>query len=81
VPIYVTDVRSTNEIRRKALNALIICRSRTHNVGKREHKQKVIAFSGLSFTEVTIAALVGHAKVLVTIKYIHTLDTAIQWNR
>jgi integrase len=31
----------------------------------------------LGFTEVTIAALVGHAKVSVTSKYIHTLDTAL----
>jgi integrase len=31
----------------------------------------------LGFTEVTIAALVGHAKGLVTSKYIHTLDTAL----
>jgi len=30
----------------------------------------------LGFTEVTIAALVGHAKASVTSKYIHTLDTA-----
>jgi hypothetical protein len=30
----------------------------------------------LGFTEVTIAALVGHAKGSVTSKYIHTLDTA-----
>jgi len=29
------------------------------------------------FTEVTIAALVGHAKGSVTSKYIHTLDTAL----
>lgn len=31
----------------------------------------------LGFTEVTIAALVGHAKGSVTSKYIHTLDTAL----
>lgn len=31
----------------------------------------------LDFTEVTIAALVGHAKGSVTSKYIHTLDTAL----
>jgi integrase len=31
----------------------------------------------LGFTEVTIAALVGHAKESVTSKYIHTLDTAL----
>jgi integrase len=31
----------------------------------------------LGFTEVTIAALVGHAKRSVTSKYIHTLDTAL----
>jgi integrase len=31
----------------------------------------------LGFTEVTIAALVGHAKGTVTSKYIHTLDTAL----
>lgn len=31
----------------------------------------------LGFTEVTIAALVGHAKASVTSKYIHTLDTAL----
>jgi hypothetical protein len=31
----------------------------------------------LGFTEVTIAALVGHAKGSVTTKYIHTLDTAL----
>lgn len=31
----------------------------------------------LSFAEVTIAALVGHAKGSVTSKYIHTLDTAL----
>jgi hypothetical protein len=31
----------------------------------------------LGFTEVTIAALVGHAKVSVTSKFIHTLDTAL----
>lgn len=29
------------------------------------------------FTEVTIAALMGHAKGSVTSKYIHTLDTAL----
>lgn len=31
----------------------------------------------LGFTEVTIAALVGHAQGSVTSKYIHTLDTAL----
>lgn len=31
----------------------------------------------LSFTEVTIAALVGHAKGSVTSRYIHTLDSAL----
>jgi integrase len=31
----------------------------------------------LGFTEVTIAALVGHAKGSVTSKYIHTLDTGL----
>jgi hypothetical protein len=31
----------------------------------------------LGFTEVTIAALVGHAKGSLTSKYIHTLDTAL----
>ncbi len=31
----------------------------------------------LAFTEVTIAALVGHSKGSVTSKYIHTLDTAL----
>ena len=31
----------------------------------------------LGFTEVTIAALLGHAKGTVTGKYIHTLDTAL----
>jgi hypothetical protein len=31
----------------------------------------------LGFPEVTIAALVGHAKGSVTSKYIHTLDTAL----
>ena len=31
----------------------------------------------LGFTEVTIAALVGHSKASVTSKYIHTLDTAL----
>jgi len=31
----------------------------------------------LGFTEVTIVALVGHAKGSVTSKYIHTLDTAL----
>jgi integrase len=31
----------------------------------------------LGFTEITIAALVGHAKGTVTSKYIHTLDTAL----
>lgn len=31
----------------------------------------------LGFTEVTIAALVGHAKGSVTSKYIHTLDSAL----
>jgi site-specific recombinase XerD len=31
----------------------------------------------LGFTEVTIAALVGHAKGSVTSKYIHMLDTAL----
>lgn len=31
----------------------------------------------LGFTEMTIAALVGHAKGSVTSKYIHTLDTAL----
>jgi integrase len=31
----------------------------------------------LGFTEVTIAALVGHAKGSVTSKYIHAVDTAL----
>jgi len=31
----------------------------------------------LGFTEVTIAALVGHSKGTVTSEYIHTLDTAL----
>lgn len=31
----------------------------------------------LGFTEVTIAALIGHSKGSVTSKYIHTLDTAL----
>ena len=31
----------------------------------------------LGFTEVTIAALVGHSKGSVTSNYIHTLDTAL----
>jgi integrase len=31
----------------------------------------------LGFTEITIAALVGHAKGSVTSKYIHTRDTAL----
>jgi integrase len=31
----------------------------------------------LGFTEITIAALVGHSKGSVTSKYIHTLDTAL----
>jgi site-specific recombinase XerD len=31
----------------------------------------------LGFTDVTIAALVGHAKRSVTSKYIHALDTAL----
>jgi integrase len=31
----------------------------------------------LGFTEITIAALLGHAKGSVTSKYIHTLDTAL----
>lgn len=31
----------------------------------------------LGFTEVTIAALVGHAKGSMTSKYIHMLDTAL----
>jgi integrase len=31
----------------------------------------------LGFTEITIAALVGHSKGTVTSKYIHTLDTAL----
>lgn len=31
----------------------------------------------LGFTEVTIAALVGHSKGTVTSKYIHTMDTAL----
>ncbi len=31
----------------------------------------------LGFTEITIAALVGHAKGSVTSKYIHSLDTAL----
>jgi hypothetical protein len=31
----------------------------------------------LGFTEVTIAALVGHAKGSATSKYIHALDTAL----
>lgn len=31
----------------------------------------------LGFTEVTVAALIGHAKGSVTGKYIHTLDTAL----
>jgi site-specific recombinase XerD len=35
----------------------------------------------LGFTEVTIAALVGHSKGSVTSKYIHALDTASSWRR
>lgn len=31
----------------------------------------------LGFTEITIAALMGHAKGTVTSKYVHTLDTAL----
>ncbi len=31
----------------------------------------------LGFTEITIAALIGHAKGSVTSKYVHTLDTAL----
>lgn len=31
----------------------------------------------LGFTEITIAALVGHSKATVTSKYIHSLDTAL----
>lgn len=31
----------------------------------------------LGFTEITIAALVGHSKGTITSKYIHTLDTAL----
>ncbi len=31
----------------------------------------------LGFTEITIAALVGHSKGTMTSKYIHTLDTAL----
>ncbi|RZN13419.1 integrase arm-type DNA-binding domain-containing protein [Bradyrhizobium sp. Leo121] len=31
----------------------------------------------LGFTEITIAALIGHAKGSVTSKYIHTIDTAL----
>ena len=31
----------------------------------------------LGFTEVTIAALIGHAKGSITGRYIHTLDTAL----
>lgn len=31
----------------------------------------------LGFTEVTIAALIGHSKGSVTSKYIHTIDTAL----
>jgi integrase len=42
----------------------------------RRHSFASIA-NDLGFTEVTIAALVGHAKGSVTSKYIHTLDTAL----
>jgi len=31
----------------------------------------------LGFTEITIAALVGHSKGTMTSKYIHTLDTTL----
>ena len=31
----------------------------------------------LGFTEITIAALIGHAKGSVTSKYVHTLDTTL----
>jgi hypothetical protein len=42
----------------------------------RRHSLASIA-NDLGFTEVTIAALVGHAKGSVTSKYIHRLDTAL----
>jgi hypothetical protein len=31
----------------------------------------------LGFTEITIAALIGHAKGSVTSKYVHTLDSTL----
>lgn len=37
----------------------------------------VIIANDLGFTEVTIAAIIGHSKGSVTSKYIHTFDTAL----
>lgn len=31
----------------------------------------------LGFTDITITALIGHAKGSVTIKYVHTLDSTL----
>jgi hypothetical protein len=45
-------------------------------IGLLRHSFASIA-NDLGFIEVTIAALVGHAKGSVTSKYIHTLDTAL----
>lgn len=40
------------------------------------HSFAIIA-NDLGFTELTIAALIGHAKGSVTSKYVHTLDTTL----
>lgn len=48
----------------------------SHRGSVLRHRFASIA-NDLGFTEVTIAALVGHSKGSVTSKYIHTLDTAL----
>src|SRR5260370_8761931 len=45
--------------------------------GNLRRRKLVASANDLGFTEVTIAALVGHTKGSVTSKYIHTLDTAL----
>lgn len=38
---------------------------------------RFVGRADLGFTEITIAALIGHAKGSVTSKYVHTLDSTL----
>ena len=47
-----------------------------HSNGRRNTTGVHLA-NDLGFTEITIAALIGHAKESVTSKYVHTLDSTL----